>query len=76
MDQTMDIFADVVRNPAFPQEEIDKYKARTLAQLQLQRGSPQFLAQERFGRAIYGDHPASLVAPPRDSIKKIVPRPG
>lgn len=71
MDQTMDIFADVVRNPAFPQEEVDKYKKRTLAQLQLQRGSPQFLAQERFSRAIYGDHPASLVAPPVDSIKKI-----
>lgn len=71
MDQTMDIFADVVRNPAFPQQEVDKYKARTLAQLQLQRGSPQFLAQERFSRAIYGDHPASLIAPPIDSIKKI-----
>jgi len=71
MDQTMDIFADVVRNPAFPQQEVDKYKARTLAQLQLQRGSPQFLAQERFSRAIYGDHPASLVAPPLDSIKRI-----
>ena len=71
MDQTMDIFADVVRNPAFPQQEVDKYKARTLAQLQLQRGNPQFLAQERFSRAIYGDHPASLVAPPMDSINKV-----
>jgi predicted Zn-dependent peptidase len=71
IDQTMDIFADVVRNPAFPQQEVDKYKARTRAQLQLQRGSPQFLAQEQFSRAIYGDHPASLVAPPLDSIKKI-----
>jgi zinc protease len=71
IDQTLDIFADVVRNPAFPQAEVDKYKARTLAQLQLQRGIPQFLAQERFSRAIYGDHPASLVAPPMDSIKKI-----
>jgi zinc protease len=71
MDQTMDIFADVVRNPAFPQAEVDKYKARTLAQLQQQRAIPQFLAQERFNRAIYGDHPASLIAPPIDSIKKI-----
>lgn len=71
MDQTMDIFADVVRNPAFPQAEVDKYKARTLAQLQQQRAIPQFLAQERFNRAIYGDHPASLVAPPMESIKKV-----
>ena len=71
IDQTMDIFADVVRNPAFPQQEVDKYKARTLSQLQLQRSIPQFLAQERFSQAIYGDHPASLVAPPMDSIKKV-----
>lgn len=71
MDQTLDIFADVVRNPTFPQTEVDKYKARTLAQLQQQRAIPQFLAQERFSRAIYGDHPASLIAPPIDSIKRI-----
>lgn len=71
LDQVMEIFADVVRNPGFPKEEVDKYKTRTLAQLQLQRGSPQFLAQEQFSRAIYGDHPASLVAPPIDSIKNL-----
>ena len=34
LDQTLDIFADVVRNPTFPQAEVDKYKTRTLAQLQ------------------------------------------
>lgn len=71
LDQTFDIFADVVRNPVFPTEEVEKYKARTLAQLQFQRSSPQFLAQEQFSRAIYGDHPASLVAPPADSLKKL-----
>lgn len=71
LEQTLDIFADVVRNPAFPQAEVDRYKSRTLAQLQFQRSSAQFLAQEQFSKAIYGDHPASLVAPPADSIKKL-----
>ena len=71
VDQLMEIFGDVVRNPAFPKDEVDKYKARTLAQLQLQRGSPQFLAQEQFNRAIYGDHPGALIAPPTDSLKKL-----
>lgn len=71
LDQIMDIFADVLRNPSFPKEEVDKFKARTMAQLQLQRGSPQFLAQEQFSRAIYGDHPASLIAPPTESIRKL-----
>lgn len=72
LDQTLELFADVIRNPSFPQVEVDKYKARTLAQLQFQRSIPRFLAQEQFNRAIYGaSHPASLVAPPAGSIKKL-----
>jgi predicted Zn-dependent peptidase len=71
-DQTLEIFADVVRNPVFPQAEVDRYKTRTLAQLQLQRSFPQFLAQEQFNRAIYGtSHPASIVAPPAASLSKL-----
>jgi len=72
LDQTLDLFADVIRNPTFPQAEVDRYKTRTLAQLQLQRTNPQFLVSEQFQRAIYGtSHPASLVAPPAESIKKL-----
>ena len=71
LDQAFDLFADVIRNPAFPADEVEKYKTRSLAQLQFQRSSPQFLAQERFSRAIYGDHPAALVAPPTESLKKL-----
>ncbi|HUQ30957.1 MAG TPA: pitrilysin family protein [Pyrinomonadaceae bacterium] len=70
-DQTLDIFTDVVRNPKFPQEEVDKYKQRQIAQLAFQRSIPQFLAAERFQRAIYGDHPAGLIVPPMDSIKRV-----
>jgi len=72
LDQTLELFADVIRNPTFPQAEVDKYKTRTLAQLQFQRSIPQFLAAEQFQRAIYGtSHPASLVAPPAESLKKL-----
>ena len=72
LDQTLELFSDVVRNPNFPQAEVDKYKTRTLAQLQIQRSIPQFLAQEQFSRAIYGaNHPASLVVAPAESIKKL-----
>jgi len=62
----------VIRHPTFPQAEIDRFKTRTLAQLQIQRSDAQFLASERFSRAIYGtSHPASFVVPPVESIKKI-----
>jgi zinc protease len=72
LDQTLELFADVIRNPTFPQAEVDRYKTRTLAQLQFLRSNPQFLAQEQFNRAIYGtSHPASVVTPPADSLKKL-----
>ena len=72
IDQTLELFADVIRNPTFPQAEVDKYKTRTLAQLQFQRSIPQFLAAEQFQKAIYGtSHPASLIAPPAESLKKL-----
>ncbi|HEX5888444.1 MAG TPA: pitrilysin family protein [Pyrinomonadaceae bacterium] len=71
-DQTLELFSDVIRNPTFPQAEVDRYRNRTLSQLQLQRSFPQFLAQEQFNRAIYGtSHPASIVAPPAESLKKL-----
>ncbi|HSQ25048.1 MAG TPA: pitrilysin family protein [Pyrinomonadaceae bacterium] len=71
LDQALNLFADVILNPTYPQDEVDKFKARQLQTLNFQRSIPQFLAQERFQRAIYGDHPAGMIAPPADSIKKI-----
>jgi zinc protease len=71
-DQTLDLFADVIRNPTFPQAEVARYKTRTLSQLQFQRSIPQFLAAEQFSRAIYGtSHPASFIVPPSESISKL-----
>jgi zinc protease len=70
-DQALGLFSDVILHPTFPQEEIDKYKARQLQQQQFQRSLPQFLAQERFVRAIYGNHPAGMITAPMDSIRKI-----
>jgi len=41
------------------------------AKSQFQRSNPQFLALEQFNRAIYRDHPAALISPPPESIKKL-----
>ncbi|MBI4455589.1 MAG: insulinase family protein [Acidobacteria bacterium] len=73
VNQVLDIFADVIRDPTFPEEEVEKFRNRILSQLQFQRSIPQFLAQERFSRAIYGGHPAGLVTPSTESVKKTTP---
>ena len=70
LDQVLEIFADVIRNPSFPQEEIDKYKTRLLQQRQFQRSVPQFLAAEHFQHVLYGSHPAGLSGPPIESINR------
>jgi predicted Zn-dependent peptidase len=71
LDDALDLFADIICHPTFPPEEVERYKTRTLAQLQLQRSLPQFLAQERFARALYGDHPAGWIAPPAESVRRL-----
>ena len=69
-DQVFDIFADVIRNPKFPDGELEKYKTRTLSQFELLRSDPGFLANEQFYRAVYGQHPGAFVVPHAETIKK------
>lgn len=71
VDQTLTILADVIRNPTFPAAELDKYRARFLAQVQIQRASPGFQAREQFMRAIYGEHPGALVVPTEEVMQRL-----
>jgi predicted Zn-dependent peptidase len=68
---TMDLLADVVRNPAFAPAELDKLKSRIRSQVQYRRSLPGFVAQEQFLHAIYGNHPGSLIVPPDAALKAI-----
>jgi predicted Zn-dependent peptidase len=70
-DQTLDIFADLIRNPQFSAEEFEKLKTRTLNQMQFQRTIPGLIAQERLQRAAYREHPASVIFPPADALKRM-----
>lgn len=70
-DQVLDLFAEIIRTPKFPTEEVERYKSRTLASQPLLRSQAQFLASERLNQAIYQTHPAALVIPPADAIKKM-----
>jgi predicted Zn-dependent peptidase len=71
LDQILDLYAEVIRTPKYPADEVERYKSRTISAQPLLRGQPQFLAQERLAQAIYGTHPASLVLASADAIKKI-----
>jgi zinc protease len=70
-DTLLAIFADVLMHPTFPADELDRYKARLLSQLQAQRAQPGFMARESFSKTVYGDHPASIVAPADEHVKRL-----
>jgi zinc protease len=63
VDVVLDLMADVLLNPTFPEQEFARYKTQTRAQLVQQRANPGFLAQERFSIVMAGDHPDGRVAP-------------
>jgi zinc protease len=67
----LDIAADVVLTPSFPEEDLGRYKERTRAQLLRQRSSPNFLANEMFARVIYGAHPAGRVSPTAQALNAV-----
>jgi zinc protease len=72
-DQTMTLFADLILNPSFPADELNKFKTRYLAQLRLQRSQPVFLANEMFQKVLYGSHPASRVSLTTEEIQRLTP---
>jgi zinc protease len=72
-DQWFALTTDIMMNPAFPAEELAKLKTRLKAQLKQQRSNPDFLASEQFSRAVYGNHPASIVASTPEAIDALTP---
>jgi len=70
-DKLLELAADVLLNPSFPEDELARYKQRTQAQLVQQRSSPGFLAFELADKVIYGDHPAARSGTTVDSLKAV-----
>ena len=56
----MDLIADVVRNPAFAPEEIERQRQQALSTLQVSRNDPDYVANVVFDRLVYGFHPYGL----------------
>jgi len=50
----LDLFADAVKNPAYPAEELDKYKQEQISGLQAQMAQPSWLVTQAVNRLLYG----------------------
>ncbi len=57
LEKGFEIFSDVLLNPLFPEEEIQREKELTKGALRQSEEDPEFIASRSFNSALYGDHP-------------------
>lgn len=60
----VELMADAVMRPAFPEREVELLRTQTLSGLQVQLSQPGALAGIALRRALYGDHPYGRSAAP------------
>jgi zinc protease len=57
IDLGLELLADAVLRPTFPQDELDRWRKQSLSNLQIQQGSASYLATGALRRLIHGEHP-------------------
>ncbi len=57
LDPALDLFAQIIANPSFPPEALERERARLLVALQRDAQSPGTIASRAFYRELYGEHP-------------------
>ncbi|HEY9778418.1 MAG TPA: pitrilysin family protein [Planktothrix sp.] len=70
-DRLFKVFADTLFNPTFPEDELTLKKTNLIQSLSMRRSEPGFLAEERFHKVIFGNHPYSVVAPTPATVHAI-----
>jgi predicted Zn-dependent peptidase len=63
------LLADVVRRPALPASELDRLKEDMVRNLNMARAQAQPLANEKFARLLYGEHPYGRVFPTEKMVR-------
>jgi len=64
------ILADVLQNATFPDSEVDLGKRNASDRLKSNEADPFFLANRALVKAVFGEHPYSVISPTQDSITK------
>lgn len=70
-DEILELMADVVLSPVFPENEVELARQNTKESLKQQRAQPSFLANEMVAKVMFGDHPYSVTAPTPASVDAV-----
>jgi predicted Zn-dependent peptidase len=57
LERAIDVLSDMVLNPSFPEEEIEKEKKVVIEEMKMYRDSPDDYLFEEFMKKIFGNHP-------------------
>src|ERR1700752_1206590 len=66
-----DLMSDVAQHPSFPANELKLAQENTIQQIRAGRANPGFLVNERFQKAVFGNHPYGFVVPDENSISDL-----
>lgn len=70
-DRLLDLVSDVTLHPSFPEDEATLKKTNLIQELVIKRSRPSFLLEERFNKAVFGNHPYAIVSPTEQTINSI-----
>ncbi len=59
-DTGLDLFADIILHPTFPQDELERERQQRLAFLESMKEDPSTLASQAFTRGVYQGHPYGI----------------
>jgi zinc protease len=62
IEKGFELFSDILLNPVFPPEEINRLRELIKGSLKRSEESPSFVATKRFEEEVYGDHPYGRLA--------------
>jgi len=65
----LDLVADVAMNPILPEDELAILKQQHLQGVAQQKASPQFVANQTFRKALFGDHPYARTSETEGSLQ-------
>lgn len=69
LDTGLAALADVAENATFPASEVALAKRNAIDNLRAQEAEPGFLANRELAKAVFGDHPYSVVSPTQSSLE-------
>ncbi len=56
-DTGLDLLADIILNPTFKDDEIDRLRKQVLAGIMQKKDDPETVAEEKFRKFMFGEHP-------------------